>query len=274
MSAVDRESTGARRVRRLLTRALLVAGGTLAGTAALWSLSTGAADAEEVDRGDAVTSLTGSILAANPLGEALAPVDQAVRDLDTTLRAQQEKVRKVAQPDLGQVTAGLTDAVTTWLQPLQAQPAEQSSGTVVVVVPEQFADAAPVVPQQAPEAVPAPVAEPVEAGTPVVQGAFAEFSESWTSATRQPVTTELPTYHRDSFPGGPSGTPFLPPVPPVGAPAHCTCGGDGSGNPSGGTTFFTTYASARTASASARALFPADERNAVAPGKQPGTTPD
>ena len=265
MSCVDqRVGTGASRVRRLLSRALLVVGGTLAGTAAAWALSTTAASAQ-VPLVDPVTEVARDSLspraAESPVEAALAPVGRAVHDLDAALST--PRAHEPSPPDLRRVAEDIRDAVggvRDWFQPRASQPAP-----VDVVVGEA-------VTQRVTETTPAATAVPVSAGTPVVQGVFGKLSRTWLDAPRQPVVT-LSGTGGSSLPGDPSGLPSMP-FAPLGAPAHCSCGGDGSGSSGGGNGPFTAVSADRIDAAVARALFPATERTTVTPGKQPGITPD
>ncbi|WP_158853030.1 hypothetical protein [Saccharothrix deserti] len=272
MSAVDqRVGTGASRVRRLLSRALLVVGGTLAGSAAAWALSTAPASAQApIDR-DAVTEvaqqashspLDATLTPATLTPVGLTPVGEAVQELDSTLRTPQ--VREPSPPDLGRVAGdirGTVEHVGDWLQPRLPEPAPADivvGGTVA---------------QRVTETTPAATAVPVSAGTPVVQGWFGTFSRTWLEASQQPIAELSGDTTGPSLPGDPSGLPSMP-FAPLGAPVHCSCGGDGSGSSGGGSGPFSGVSADRIDSAVARALFPATERNVVMPGKQPGITPD
>ncbi|ONI82180.1 hypothetical protein ALI22I_39255 [Saccharothrix sp. ALI-22-I] len=257
--------TGASRVRRLLSRALLVVGGTVVGSAAAWALSTAPASAQPSIDHDVVTEVaqeaSESRLQAplNPVG--LPPVGEAVQDLDTTLRTQ--PVREPGPPDLGRVAEdirGAVEHVGGWIQP---RLPELVPTDLVVGGTEE---------QRVTETTPAATAVPVSAGTPVVQGVFDTFSRTWLEASQQPIT-ELPGDTGSSLPGDPSGLPLMP-FAPLGAPVQCSCGGDGSGSSGGGSGPFSAVSADRIDSAVARALFPATERNVVMPGKQPGITPD
>lgn len=293
MSAVDqRAGTGAGRVRRLLSRALLVVGGALAGTAAAWALSAAPASAaapvdqgfghgldHEVDREVGGEVVTGIAEGASPGGlrEVLAPVAEAspgsgpigvavvgraVRGLDEALGA--PRVREPGRSDLGRVAEEIRDTVghvRTWFQPRSPKP-------VSTAAPVGGTAARP-----AAETTPATAAVPVTAGTPVVHGVFGKLSRLWLNPV--PGTATAPAADQgSSLPGDPSGLPSLPFTPPSGVPVHCTCGGDGSGSPGGGSGPFTTASAHPSDAAVARALFPATARNVVMPGKQPGITPD
>ncbi|WP_033436331.1 hypothetical protein [Saccharothrix sp. NRRL B-16314] len=284
MSHVDqREGSGASRVRRLLSRALLVVGGTLAGSAAAWALAAAPASAQEpVDQVTGTTSLTDVTVARhNPFEATLdeatrtpvgrtpvtldqvvpVPVGEAVRELDTTIRT--PRVRESGPPDIGRVTGDLRDAVENFGGWFQTRTSEQSTTEAVA-----GGDSA----QRVTEATPAATAAPVPAGTPVVQGVSRKAGPMWLDLTRQ-ANTALPADTGSSLPGGPSGMPLMP-FAPLGAPVHCSCGGDASGSSGGGNGPFSAVSTDRFDAAVARALFPATERNVVAPGKQPGTTPD
>jgi len=265
MSCVDqRAGTGAGRVRRLLSRALLVVGGTLAGTAAAWVLSATAASAQ-VPVLDPIAGIAHDALppgaAQGRVEAALAPVGQAVHDLDTALSS--PRVPEPSSPDLRRVAEdirGAVGGVGDWLRLPASRPAP-----VDVVV-------GGAVTRHVTETTPAATAVPVPAGTPVVQGVFGKLSRSWLDAPRPPAAASSGT-GGTSLPGDPSGVPSMP-FAPLGAPAHCSCGGDGSGSSGGGSGPFTAASADRIDPAVARALSPATERNTVRPGKQPGTTPD
>ncbi|ROP39369.1 hypothetical protein EDD40_4755 [Saccharothrix texasensis] len=265
MSCGDqRVGTGASRVRRLLSRALLVVGGTLAGTAAAWALSATAASAQ-IPVVEPIAEIAHDSLppraAEGSVEAALAPVGRAVQDLDTALSS--PRVPEPSPPDLRRVADDLRGAVGGVRDWLGHRASEQAPVDVVV---------AGAVTRQVTETTPAAAAVPVSAGTPVVHGVFGKLSRSWLDAPRQPVAA-LSDADVPSLPGDPSGLPSMP-FAPLGAPAHCSCGGDGSGSSGGGNGSFTAVSAGRIDPAVARALFPATERNTVTQGKQPGVTPD
>ncbi|MFC6092876.1 hypothetical protein [Saccharothrix lopnurensis] len=278
MSAVDqRAGTGASRVRRLLSRAALVVGGALAGTAVAWALSAAPASATDHE-------VVGEVAAHSPLREVLAPIGpdglgpdglnpdglrstglgQAVRELDTALRT--PRVREPKSPDLGRVAEeirGTVGHVGTWFRPSAPKPVTTTDDGPVGRAPAH----------PTPETTPTTTAVPVDAGTPVVTGVFAKLSLLWLD--QAPGTAPVPAADRGpSLPGDPSGLPLMPFAPPLGVPAHCTCGGDASGSSGGGGGQYTTASAHLSDTAVARALFPATVRNVVMPGKQPGITPD
>ncbi len=262
-SAGRRAGSGVSRVKRLLTRALLVAGGTLAGTAAAWALSTASASAQAADHEDAVTAVTQAV-AERPVREAVAPVGETVHGLDAALRAQ--RAPDATPPDLGQVAEGIRDTfgqMETWFEPK---------------LPELVRAAAPLGPAvgapQPTEPAPIAAAVPVHTGTPVVRSPFGQLSETWSSSPSALLFDAASDDALDSQPGDPAGLPFVPFAPPLGVPAHCTCGGDGSGSTGGNGGPFTGVSADGVDTAVARALLPATERNTVMPGKQPGITPD
>ncbi|MER5261031.1 hypothetical protein ABTZ99_02955 [Actinosynnema sp. NPDC002837] len=265
MSCVDqRAGTGAGRVRRLLSRALLVVGGTLAGTAAAWALSATAASAQ-IPVVDPVTGIAHDSLppraAEGPVEAALAPVGRAVHDLDTALST--PRVPEPSPPDLRRVAEDIRDTVggvRDWFR----HPASEQAPVDVVV--------GGTVTRHVTETTPAATAVPVPAGTPVVQGVFGKLSRSWLDAPRPQVVAPSGD-DGPSLPGDPSGLPSMP-FAPLGAPAHCSCGGDGSGSSGGGNGSYTAASADRLDPAVARASSPATERNTVTPGKQPGSTPD
>jgi hypothetical protein len=266
MSCADqRVGTGASRVRRLLSRALLVVGGTLAGTAAAWALSATAASAQ-IPVVDPVTEVARDSLspraAESTVEAALAPVGRAVHDLDTALST--PRVPEPSPPDLRRVAEDLRGAVGSVRDWFQHRASEQASPVDEVV--------GGAVTRHVTETTPAATAVPVPAGTPVVQGVFGKLSRTWLDAPRQPVAA-LSDTSGSSLPGDPSGLPSMP-FAPLGAPAHCSCGGDGSGSSGGGNGSFTAVSAGHLHSSAARALLPATERNTVTPGKQPGITPD
>ncbi|MEU6151090.1 hypothetical protein ABZ816_13910 [Actinosynnema sp. NPDC047251] len=256
-----------RRVKRLLTRALLVAGGTLAGTAAAWALSTAPASAQVADPDDVVAAVT-QVVADRPVPEVLAPVGEIVQGLDASVLAQ--RATEAAPPDLVDVADGLRgtfDQVGVRFEPnLPALSAPVRTGAPVGLPVETESRRV--------ETAPAATAVPISVGTPVVRGPFEKFSETWASTPVQPLDV-LPDESQDhSQPGVPAGPPFVPFAPPLGVPAQCSCVGDGSGSAGGNSGPFTAESATTTDSAVARALLPATERNTVMPGKSPGITPD
>ncbi|XVV03802.1 hypothetical protein ACQPW3_41975 [Actinosynnema sp. CA-248983] len=244
------------RVRRLLSRALLVAGGALAGTAAVWALSASPASAHSAD---AVTSVTEAV-AVSPVGEAVAPVRETVRDLDRKIRAEHEHPRV---PDLGRVAEDIRDTfghTVARFEPNLGQSviASSLSGRAVNRHTEPASEA---------------TAVPVSIGTPVVRSPFGKLSESWASSPA-PSSDASSDEDRTSPTGGPAAPTRTPFAPPSGVPVHCSCGGDGSGSAGGGSGPFTGVTADGMDAAVLRALLPGTERNSVLPGKQPGTTPD
>ena len=261
MSAVDqRAGVGACRVRRALGRALLVLGGAAAGTAAAWVLSTATAAAEAPDS-DVVTAVSAH------MNTAVAPATQTVAEIDQALRAEQEKARATASPNLEEVADQLRggfDEVGSWFEPRWVEvlrsDALVSVGQSVNAVPVAFSSIGTSV-------------APVSVGTPIVEAPATPFSRLGDQWAQQPVPprTAQGDDSRPDFPGDRSPVPF---APPVNAPVHCSCGGDGSGsagnqNSASQAAFVNAYDSAV-----ARALKPTTERISVLPGKQPGSTPD
>ncbi|MEV0676931.1 hypothetical protein AB0I60_10430 [Actinosynnema sp. NPDC050436] len=255
------------RVKRLLSRALLVAGGTLAGTAAAWALSTAPASAQVADPDDVVAAVT-QVVPDRPVPEVLAPVGEIARDLDASLLAR--RAGEAAPPDLVQVADGLRDTfdqVGVRLEPHLTAPAEPVRTGALAGRPVETEG-------RRVESTPAATAVPTSVGTPVVRGAFDRFSETWASAPAQPLGELSGAAQQYSLPGDPAGLPLVPFAPPLGVPAHCSCGGDGSGSAGGNSGPFTAESADTIDSAVARALLPATERNTVMPGKSPGITPD
>ncbi|WP_433266795.1 hypothetical protein ACQPZF_41830 [Actinosynnema sp. CS-041913] len=253
------------RVKRLLTRALLVAGGALAGTAAAWALATAPATAEVVAHEDAVAAVTQVVAdrpsVREPVRETVAPVRETVHLLDATLHA--HRAGDAAPPQLGQVAEGIRGAVGemgAWFEQRSNLPARADAPTGRSVAVQRT------------EPAPTATAVPVSVGTPVVRGAFGKLSETWAHASAQPLRVSSDEPH-GSQPGAPAG-PLAPFAPPSGVPAHCACGGDGAGSAGGNSGPFTGVFAEGVDSATARALLPATERNTVMPGKQPGITPD
>ena len=272
---------GARRVRRAFNRALLVLGGVVAGTAAAWVLSTATAAAEAPDS-DVVSAVSAQVpqhslveLLPAPVNTAIAPVvepvTRTVAEVDQALRVQQEKARAATAPSIDAVAGqlrGSLDEVGSWIAPRWAE----------VLNP----DAPPLVDNPtantAPEAS-SPIGDsvaPISVGTPVVEAPATPYSRSGDQWAQQsdPSRTAQGDDSRPDFPGDRSPVPFVPFVPPVNVPVHCSCGGDGSGsagsqNSAAQAAFVNAYNSAV-----ARALKPTTERISVLPGKQPGSTPD
>ncbi|WP_199440568.1 hypothetical protein [Umezawaea beigongshangensis] len=295
MSTVDqRAETGASRVRQLLTRALLVVGGTAAGTAAVWTLSTTSASADVIGL-DPVTAVAEQVVPEQGVREqgvpqdqqhplagllpaevvpVVAPVAQVVENVDTALRS--ERAKTVVEP-LEHVAGGFRDTVGTVadrFQPPAQLPATTSRGALAVVDGGTRAvhetqvpgGAVPVIDRSAPADAPV---------TTSTSATFAGLVEKWTqdpAAQRGALSAEP----RSTLPGDPSPLPFAPfaPFAPATSPVHCACGNDGSGsagaqNAASSAAFVNAYDSAV-----ARALQPATERISVTPGKQPGATPD
>jgi hypothetical protein len=271
---------GARRVRRALTRALLVLGGAAAGTAAAWVLSTATAAAEAPDS-DVVTAVSAGasqhsfdeVLPARTntaIAPVVAPATQTVAGIDQALRAEQEKARAATSPNLEEVADQLRggfDEVGSWFEPRWAEVLRPDALLQV----GKFVNAVPVASSPIGTSV-----APVSVGTPVVEAPATPFSRLGDQWAQQPVPprTAQGDDSRPDFPGDRSPVPFVPFAPPVNAPVHCSCGGDGSGsagsqNSASQAAFVNAYNSAV-----ARALKPTTERISVLPGKQPGSTPD
>lgn len=271
---------GARRVRRAFSRALLVLGGAVAGTAAAWVLSTATAAAEAPGL-DVVTAVTAQApqhslteLLPAPVSTAVAPVvapvTQTVAEVDQALRVEQEKARAATTPSIdavaGQLRDGL-DGVGSWIAPRWAEVLNPDA-------PLPVGGTANTVPEAS-----SPIGDsvaPVSVGTPVVEASatpYSRFDDQWAQQSSPPRTAPGDD-SRPAFPGDRSPVPFAPFVPPVNVPVHCSCGGDGSGsagsnNSAAQAAFVNAYDSAV-----ARALKPTTERISVLPGKQPGSTPD
>ncbi|MET1075311.1 MAG: hypothetical protein ABWY11_21875 [Umezawaea sp.] len=278
-AADERAGTGARRVRRALSRALLVLGGAAASTAAAWVLSTTTA-AAEVPESDVVTAVTAGasqhqldgVLPAGvttAIAPVVAPATQTVAAIDQALRAEQETAPKLDEV-VDQLRGGF-DEVGSLLEPRWVEVLDPSAllpiGKAADAVPAAAAVPSPIVDVAAPVAVGTPVAEtPAEPSSP--------FGDQWAQQQPVPPRPALGDDARPDFPGDRSPVPFAPFAPPVNAPVHCSCGGDGSG--SAGNQNSASQAAFATAhdSAVARALKPTTERISVLPGKQPGSTPD
>ena len=274
----QRAGMGARRLRRVLSRALLVLGGTVAGTAAAWVLSTATA-AAEAPESDAITAVSAGA-SQHSFDEALparmntavapvvSPVTQTVAGIDQALRAQQEQARAATAPKLEEVAGDIRGAfgeMGSWFEPRWASvvnpDALLSVGRVANAVPvsSSFGNTAP-----------------VSVGTPSVEAPvtpFGKLGDQWAPHSVPPRSAQADG-SRPVLPGDRSPAPFVPFAPPVNVPVHCSCGGDGSG--SAGSQSAASQAAFVNAynSAVARALKPTTERISVLPGKQPGSTPD
>lgn len=278
MSAVDqRTGMGARRVRRLLTRALLVVGGTVACTATAWALSTATASADSSDT-DAISAVTAgatqhSFDTVPPaqmkivIAPVVEPTAKAVGDIDQALRAQQEQSRVATAPKLAEVADDIRDTfgqMSIWLEPRWADVLNPEELLVVGKPTNLVADG------------PSTTTAPRSSDAPVVDNgatSFAELGDQWALQPVQPLVA-LPDELRTTLPGDPSSSPFSPFTSPVNVPVHCGCSGDASGsagsqNAASQAAFVNAYNSAV-----ARALKPTSERISVRPGKQPGSTPD
>ena len=271
---------GARRVRRALSRALLVLGGAVAGTAAAWVLSTATAAAETPDP-DVVSAVSAQApqhslveLLPAPVNTAIAPVvepvTRTVAEVDQALRVQQEKARAATAPSIDAVAGqlrGSLDEVGSWIAPRWAEVLNPDAPLLV----GKTANTAPEASSPIGDSV-----APISVGTPVVEAPatpYSRFGDQWAQQPSPPRTAQGDD-SRPDFPGDRSPVPFVPFVPPVNVPVHCSCGGDGSGsagsqNSAAQAAFVNAYDSAV-----ARALQPTTERISVLPGKQPGSTPD
>ncbi len=253
----------------------------MAGTAAVWVLSTATATAE-TPGSDVVTAISAGVsqhsldealpaLATTAIAPVVTPVTQTVAGIDQALRAEQEKARAATAPKLEEVAdqlRGSLAGVGSLLEPRRVDLVHPETPLPVGTA----ANTAPVVSSSPIDVGAAPVA----VGTPVVEASatpFSRFGDQW---AQQPVPPR-PAQGDESrpvFPGDRSPVPFVPLAPPVNVPVHCSCGGDGSGsagnqNAASQAAFVNAYDSAV-----ARALKPTTERISVLPGKQPGSTPD
>ncbi|MBW4719418.1 hypothetical protein [Saccharothrix obliqua] len=266
------------RAQRLLSRALLAAGGALAGTAAAWALSTTAASAQPADH-DVIGVVGVVVRAVDAAPEVVAPVGATVRDLDAALHA--HRAVDATPPDLGHhVAGGLRDAVALGLPELDLADLRPIELHPVATHPVATSPAGPVratspVARPAGEAPAQPTGTaavaPLPAG-PVAADPFGEFRQTWAPAPAQPLDAPGDDAQR-SQPGDPAAPPLAPLAPP-GVPAHCACGGDGPGSANGGSGPSTGVSTDHHTSAVARAVVPPTGRNSVMPGKQPGITPD
>lgn len=242
MSVVDQLVPGA--ARRLLVRALVVVGGVVAVTAVGWLLSTSSAHADELPAVPLVPSVLSAV--PQPIQHPAAP------------RLSTPDVKDIKAPELKPVVERLL-------------PTPPSLDTVTRHVPVAVDD--PAVPP-----LTKPARQDTESGSPVVQHAITVAVRPHT--TRQVpapkvthVTSPAPapvSWHATSAPSQ-HHQPLLPPVQPAGSPDSTVHGGTGvAGGPGGACAPFTPVLGAGPALADPSS----SPRLAVAPGTQPGTSPD
>ncbi|MDA3644626.1 hypothetical protein LZ318_23630 [Saccharopolyspora indica] len=262
MSRRDR-TTGAARPWRLLGRALVVAGATVAGTSAAWLLGHGPADAADLP---AAEDATDRPAAGAQEGDQSGPTDFSLTGLDP--------LRLVSSGPAGK----LLDAVQPVTEVLRQPAAEvgQVAGSALAVTETQTSAPAPVT-GSGPEVPPQP---PVEPGPPplvappaVVEGPAQDVTEPVRAPrSAQPTRLEPPAPEPPAQPSAPArSAPFVLPAPP-GAPGF----GSPADGPHHNTTALGWYPAAPVrvpAFAGAPACDLAGTPVGV-PEPQPGTTPD
>lgn len=269
VSVVDqRVWLAAGRVRRLLVRVLLVLGGAFAVTVLGWLLCAGSANADELPTVPSVPSVVGGVddavtqvstpdlkpaaLPSNPLrGDALSGAALPDSGLADT---------GLADADLGKVTrqvhlavSGVGDKVT---------PAVRPAADLVAAV-------TPVVHAQPVEAVAEPVT-PQAAAVPVPPRVTV-VSVPHKHTAGPPIQLPAPVRSTPASSGAMPHTPMLPPLQPAGSSdsnAHGT-GGVAGGSPGAQSSFTHVIGSGLNLAGT-----PGTPRVAVAPGQQPGTSPD
>ncbi|KAA2256933.1 hypothetical protein F0L68_25900 [Solihabitans fulvus] len=295
----QRAGTGASRLRRLLSRTLLVAGGALAGTAVAWALSTASASADVVSGGDLVNPVAAPTRAeavatdakdlaalppastvptavptipADTVATSVAPVvrptEAAAASVADALRA--ERARSYvppAAPGLDQVVAGLGRGFGSTL------PAGVVGGALDQNQGQRGTSAAPAVAdqQQAQRSVAGDL--PALATTPTDQSARQSAEQARFAPTS--AQDDRPGAARPLSPVDPAPFPLAPVTPPANVPGPCACGQSGTGSTGGPQSACDTVSFSHfLGTAASRALKPAAQRVSVVPGKQPGTTPD
>jgi hypothetical protein len=246
-------------VRRILSRAGVVLGGAVAGTAAAWLLSMSTASADEFTpaQPDLVKPVVGALSDANP--------NQVGNFVDTVLP---EPPAPPAQlEEFGQQVTGAVEQVTAGLNlPAKSELGGPTAPAKLRLLTIGDDDASPIV---------APLAAAPQLGSVSTTGNERAAAHD---SGRAPVTQsprhepaadgepELPALPRLPLP-----MPPAPPVVPAGACASC---GNGGANDDFGIPAAHTWPNSASEFATSHALRLISQHVAPAAGEQPGVTPD
>jgi hypothetical protein len=246
------------RVRRILSRAAVVLGGAVAGTAAAWLLSTSAASADTTQPGITQPEII------QPVVEVLdaVPAEAAPDQLPQYVEQIVSKAQTPAPPK--ELTAVVEQVKSNLNLPVRPQRGETTTSASLRMLTLEDHEAPSVV-------------QPLEAASqtaPVVEDqAYVTSSHDY---GRQPVTESsrrAPPSH-DREPSLPSLPPLPAPLAPPTAPAaSCSSCGHGSDDEPG-TPVSTTWLNPRSGLATSRELRMITQHVATAVGEQPGVTPD
>jgi hypothetical protein len=246
-------------VRRILSRAGLVLGGAVAGTAAAWLLSMSTASADEFTpaQPDLVTPVADTLSEANP--------GQVGNFVDTVLP--EPPAPPAPLEEFGQQVKGTVEQVTAGLHlPAKSELGEPTAPAKLRLLTIGDDDSSPVV---------APLAATPELDSVATTG---DERAATHDRGRAPVTQsprhepaadgepELPDLPRLPLP-----LPLVPPTVPAGACASC---GSGGANDDLGIPAAHTWPNSASEFATSHALRLISQHVAPAAGEQPGVTPD
>ena len=263
------------RLRRLVTRAVLVLGGAAAATAAAWAIGTATAAADQLPL-PPVDSIGGVVGSGVTAGAPARAVDAATGALDPVTHDALSAMKTAPVPqlppppaDLATVTEQVRTAVLgvgarlapSWTPApgLLPAPATLIGGdTAPAALAPQAAMSTAVDPRIDDPQGPAPVSNPVAPARSAHPGSV--FPR---------VVTGHPVPERTTDPGHglPPAVPFAPPAGSPDSGGHAT--GGLAGGPGVGTS-----AVVVPAGVISRPVNPAGVHASIAPGEAPGTTPD
>ncbi|MBP2321879.1 hypothetical protein JOF56_002264 [Kibdelosporangium banguiense] len=250
-----RTARGAR-LRRILSRAGLVLGGAVAGTAAAWLLSMSTASADEL------TPAQPDLV--KPVADALGDTGQVGNFVGTVLP--EPPAPPAPLEEFGQQVKGAVEQVTAGLNlPARTELGEPTAPAKLRLLSIGDDDVAPIVQPLAASPQLTPVA-------PAVTERAAAHGSGRALVTESPMQVqgekdqELPALPRLPLP-----MPLTPPTVPAGACSSC---GNGGGNDDFGIPVAHTWPSLASEFATSHALRLISQHVAPAAGEQPGVTPD
>jgi hypothetical protein len=287
-------------MRLLLTRALLVVGGAMAGTAAAWALSTGAASAQPEADGAVVLSDVPAAMPAAPEGGNGADTENGAHTDDVARGAMTDPAAvptAVPPRTVIPVVGETSDAITSASSPSHIAGAPNEAAAGIPALLSQAASDLDVRPTNAvpqlthllgelslpgPLAPPGPVALPGPLAPDAMSGivrAPEDVEKLWDAATDWVRSAAQPAWIAEAndmhwpIPGGPLPFPLAPPGLPVTTvgPSPDKKHSGSSGGPAMAADCSHVHA---VDAAVAWAVWPCFQRVPVSPGTQPGVTPD
>lgn len=262
MSVVDqRVGLAAGRVRRLLVRVLLVLGGVCVATVVGWLFSAGSANAAslpDVPRVPSVLSATADQVSTSDLVTSVRPVLSTAVPQALPATPSLDGVAKQVHVAVSSVG----DRVTPSVAPATALV--RTTGLASVVPATATEHVASHVTPAAP-----PVRPAASAASAVARSRSAAAPRHWHAVGRAPV--QLPGAHRIVPVPAPTDRGHVPPLPPA---SSSDSGAHSAGGVAGGASGAQVPVPHVFGSGPHLAGVPNTPRPAVAPGQQPGTSPD